>query len=397
MQANVQFETLILSSLSKVFADEKPSDTTYHKASALRGEQISFQVAYTANHLIKNIHVYAESSLGVPISIRSVGLVPSEMPCHVNGDEYAIRTAPGLFPDPLFPLENHSITAIPGQWRSIWVDVQLDTEVPAGAHQITIRLVSAEEERLGEEVFELTVIPNQLPKQKLIHTEWFHADCLATHYKVDVFSEAHWKLIGDFIETAVKHGINMILTPLFTLPLDTAVGGERPTVQLVGVSTGSSDITGHTSYSFDFEKLERWVALCQNKGVTYFEFSHLFTQWGAKHTPKIMADVNGQEQQIFGWATDASGETYRHFLGQFLPELDQLLKRIGIASCSYFHISDEPILEHFESYKKASDIVKTYLSDYPIIKKCFVTELTYIMRKVLFKSLYLPIIISSRF
>jgi hypothetical protein len=160
----------------------------------------------------------------------------------------------------------------------------------------------------------------------------------------------------------------MILTPIFTPPLDTVIGGERPTVQLINVSVGEGEIDGSTTYSFEFTKLERWVALCQSKGVEYFEFSHLFTQWGAKHTPKIMASIGGVEQRIFGWDTDATGEAYAHFLGQLIPELDRVIRQLGIASCSYFHVSDEPTQEHLESYKKASDLVQKLLPpDYPII------------------------------
>lgn len=90
---------------------------------------------------------------------------------------------------------------------------------------------------------------------------------------LETFSEEHWAIIEKYVQTAVKHGINMILTPLFTPPLDTEVGGERPTVQLVDVESHSD------TYIFDFSKLKRWVDMCRNNNIEYFEFSHLFTQW----------------------------------------------------------------------------------------------------------------------
>ena len=86
----------------------------------------------------------------------------------------------------------------------------------------------------------------------------------------------------------------MLLTPVFTPPLYTAVGGERPTVQLVKV------IKENNKYSFDFENFRRYINLCLNCGIEAFEISHFFTQWGAKHAPKIVATVNGKEKQIFG-------------------------------------------------------------------------------------------------
>jgi len=78
--------------------------------------------------------------------------------------------------------------------------------------------------------------------------------------------------IERYVCTAAKHGINMILTPLFTPPLDTAVGAERPTVQLVDVERQPSG-----EYVFSFEKLARWCHVCSDAGIRYFEFAHLFT------------------------------------------------------------------------------------------------------------------------
>ena len=76
-----------------------------------------------------------------------------------------------------------------------------------------------------------------------------------------------------------------------------------------------------TQYEFGFTNLRKWVRMALECGVEYFEFSHLFSQWGAKAAPKIMADKDGIRQRIFGWETDASGREYREFLHQFLPAL----------------------------------------------------------------------------
>ncbi|RUT46668.1 DUF4091 domain-containing protein [Paenibacillus anaericanus] len=356
------FQTMLLSSLTKVFADERPNNESYSRATALFGETFSFQVAYTSDTLLKNIDINIKSALSDQILIRSVGLVPSEMPCFNNHDTDVLRTTPGLYPDPLYKLDQQSVSSIPGQWRSIWVTIEVDESVTAGMHPIQIIFRSSEGQVLGEsEIFELHVIPAALPPQQLIHTEWFHVDCLATQYHVEVFSEAHWALIECYADTMVKHGMNMILTPLFTPPLDTLVGGERPTVQLVSVTA-----VGDT-YEFGFDRLTRWVAMCHRLGFKYFEFSHLFTQWGAKCAPKIMATIHGEEQKIFGWETDASSAAYRDFLDQFLPCLDRYLKEHGLDQQSWFHISDEPGQEHLESYRAASEMLHKHLSGYPIM------------------------------
>lgn len=200
-----------------------------------------------------------------------------------------------------------------------------------------------------------------MPKQQLIHTEWFHSDCLADYYDVPVFGTEHFKLIENFVKAASKRGCNMILTPHFTPPLDTAVGGERTTVQLVEVDYQNG------VYNFNFDKLKRWIEICQNQGIEYFEMSHLFSQWGAKCSPKIIANVGGHSEQIFGWDVSATSEEYVTFLNAYLPKLTDKLKEWGIANTTYFHISDEPSSKHLESYKAAVDIVSSHLTGFKII------------------------------
>jgi hypothetical protein len=345
-----------------VFADEELRDRPYAGGSALRGETYSFQVAYWSDRLLAAVRVKILSDPDVLVSTRSVGLVPSELPCYHNHDERILRSTPGLYPDPLFPLEDGGVLKIPPkQWRALWITVEVGEDAAPGPHAIEVVFETETGEQLGAERFELDVIPVMLPKQELVHTEWFHTDCLATYYNVDVFSEEHWKLIDQYVQTAARHGINMILTPLFTPPLDTAVGGERPTVQLVDVEK-DGDV-----YRFGFERLDRWIDLCTARGIEYFEFSHLFTQWGAKHAPKIVARENGELRKIFGWETDAHGPEYRHFLSQFLPRLVSYIRGRGLEKRSYFHISDEPKIAHLEQYESASRTVREYLDEFPII------------------------------
>ena len=91
--------------------------------------------------------------------------------------------------------------------------------------------------------------------------------------------------------------------------------------------------------------------MCLECGVEYFEMSHLFTQWGAHHAPKIMAETENGYERIFGWDTDAAGEEYRGFLSAVLPPLLDELESLGVADRCVFHISDEPGGDKLESYE----------------------------------------------
>lgn len=360
IQKKIEFR--LLSSLSKVFPDEGLKDKAVTSGTALGGEVFSFQLAVWTPIRLRGVSVNAKSELAEHISIRSVGLAPSELP-FIFYDQGMCRKTPGLYPDPLLPIsktDEHALTFFPGQWRSLWTSVRIPKNLKAKTYPIELQLVH-EKKIIAKAVFKLTVLAATLPKQTLIQTQWFHADCLANYYKVPVLSKAWWDLVGEYMKNAADHGINMILTPLFTPPLDTKVGGERLTVQLVGVKKNGA------AYTFDFSELKTWCDLANSSGIEYLEMSHLFTQWGAGFAPKIAVNENGVEKKMFGWHTPAMDKPYTDFLSQFLPALVSFIDREGLRKKVYFHVSDEPGLAHLEAYRKASEFLDRFLSGFPVI------------------------------
>ena len=153
----------------------------------------------------------------------------------------------------------------------------------------------------------------------------------------------------------------MLLTPVFTPPLDTEIGGERLTTQLVDVK--KTEI----GYEFGFSKLDRWIDMCNRVGIRYFEIAHLFTQWGAAHAPKIMACVEGEYKRIFGWETDATSEEYTQYLRAFLTAFLSHMKARGDDGRCYFHMSDEPNKLHIDRYRAVKASVADLLEGYPIM------------------------------
>ncbi len=350
----------LVTSLEKVFPTKEPSGEAMQETlTALQGETISFQFAYRWNFDYKgSAKIEVTSKVAEKVQVRTVELVPCEYPCHYHHDDNYLVTEPGLYPDRLACIPDNQIVLIPMQWRSLWID--LDTQgLEAGTYPIEIALKNGDV-TYGSAKVTYEILNTSLPALSIPHTEWFHSDCLANYYNVEVFSEEHWNIIENFIRTAVKRSCNMILTPVFTPPLDTAFGGERRTVQLVGVK-----VEKEGEYSFDFTKFERWVSICKKCGMKYIEISHLFTQWGASCAPKIMGEKDGKECKLFGWETEGSSQEYKTFLQQFLKALKVELKRLEIEDVTWFHISDEPEMYQFETYRAAKNIVAEELEGYP--------------------------------
>ena len=354
-----------VSALEKCFMDESiDSKKTVSRGEALLGEEFSFEVAFTsddpADFPKRMARLAVVSPLRDCVTVRSVEPVPVRIPCYPWADDNYLRKTPGLYPDLLMPLNSKSdVPVVYGELKALWVTVRVPEGCEPGDYPITVRLEAGELTACAE--FTLHVIGAVLPKQKMIVTEWFHTDCIANYYGLDTFSCRHWEYIAKFMRCAVQNGINAILTPVFTPPLDTAVGGERRTTQLTDV-TKTAD-----GWEFGFERLEHWVKIARSVGVEYFEISHLYTQWGAGHAPKVMAWVDGEYRRVFGWETDAASPEYRDFLRAFLKAFLAKMEELGAADRCLFHISDEPGLDHLESYRTAKEQIADLLEGHPIM------------------------------
>ena len=70
---------------------------------------------------------------------------------------------------------------------------------------------------------------------------------------------------------------------------------------------------------------------------------------------------------LFRSDTEAAGKEYSEFLHQFLAALKPELEKLGISEVAYFHISDEPSREQFDSYKAAKEVVEKDLEGYQMM------------------------------
>ena len=346
-------ELKVVSSLAKVYLD-RPLDLEYEISSGtmLQNDRYHFQVAYRVKTDKCNFTCTCESDLGNAITLRYVDYVPCDVPCFRYGLDTCEHPEPGILPDILKPMPKEP-WAYRDSWRAIWVTVDGSKGLIApGKYPITFNFTDNEKSSIS---FELEVLPGVIPEQKFPVTNWLHCDSICNYHNVEFLSDGFWKYAATYIESAVRNNSIMILTPVFTPPLDTAVGGERLTTQLVDVEVNNGQ------YSFNFDNLGKWIDMCLPLGVKYFEIAHLFTQWGCKYAPKVMATVDGEYKRIFGWETDGHGEEYQGFLSEFLPKLVDFLKAKSVYDMCYFHLSDEPSIDMIEDYRKASEFVRQYI------------------------------------
>lgn len=358
-----------VSGLKKAFLDDNIYEQTeFTHGSCLKNECYHYEVLFY-NEVLVDYKMPGLIKLVSPIedyvTIKRLNHVPVQMPAYGKmRDERYLRTKPGLYPDILEDIDLDAPMPFANTLQTLFVEINPDGKLAAGEYPVRIEFYdfNNREKLLAASDFTIEIIDALLPEQEIICDQWFYCDCLQDYYETEMFDERHWQIIENFMKAAVKRGLNMILTPLFTPPLDTYVGGERTTAQLVDVTVTDG------KYTFGFDKLHRWVELCNRVGFKYFEIAHFFTQWGAKHCPKVMATVDGEYKKIFGWETDATSKEYTEFLRTFVPQFLDFMKAMdGADKRCYFHISDEPNPAHIQQYSAAKAIVKDYLKDYKIM------------------------------
>ena len=381
-----KMKTNLLSSLTKVFPDGFNGENLSY-ATLLQNEPFSFQIAFKSENIngdIEPFYVKVESDLDLDlISQYKVGYVPVTRADFQNSDEYFERKTAGLYPDMLLERktnqevkevvnnvfsyqrfmeqdEENLLCSVENCYQSLWFTINENKQnIKHGNYFVKILFFSSKNnECIATEKIDLKIINASLPKQTLYYTNWFHCDCLADTYGVEIFSKKFFEIMRSFILEAAKTGMNMILLPAFTPALDTPVGKSRKTAQLVLVTKENGE------YKFDFSLMKKYVELCRECGIENFEHSHFFTQWGAKHAPIVMASENGEYKRIFGWETDSKSEEYSLFLKSYLKQLKVFLKEMNLEKNILFHISDEPDDNNISYYENAQKQIGEELKDY---------------------------------
>ena len=357
-----------ISSLEKVRVNDFNEYKRVESRTVMQGERVSYQIPLSCeSHSRYRAEITVESPLAEYVKLYSVKEVFMDMPVTADfPEENYITKEPGFMPDVLVPLEEQkNIISITDKRSVVWVSIEIPRDFKAGDCEVSVNFkITACWGDFNEPVctekckMNLKVIPKAVPEQKLIYTRWFHIDCIASAHNVEIFSDEHWNLIQKYISAAVNTGQNMILVPIHTPPLDTESGWSRPCVQLVDIEK-----KGET-YSFGFEKFHKYIGICKECGVKYYEMAHMFTQWGAKYTPNIMVTENGKTDYLFGWNVPATSQEYSRFLVQYVKAIIAELEKEGIEGSTYFHISDEPTSENIDNYEKALNLIK------PLIGKC---------------------------
>ncbi|MBR5304869.1 MAG: DUF4091 domain-containing protein, partial [Candidatus Gastranaerophilales bacterium] len=353
---NNQVKIKVISSLEKLYHNNTVPSNTLSHFSMLKNEKKSFQVVVESENEF-NAELFIKSNFN-DIRIYTIEHIKSDFPMNKTGaDDYFRFSDDSFYPDLLLPI-NEDVSINKGI-NVFWVEINADESL-VGNNPIEI-FIKNNNDILASALVNVDVIDCELDFNNFIYTNWFHTDCLMSHYGFEAFSDEYWRVTENFLKTANEYGMNCVLTPIFTPPLDTEIGKERPTVQLVDIFIDKG------VYSFNFDKLTKWIEMGKRCGILYFEMAHFFTQWGARHAPKIMATVDGEYKKIFGWETKATSKEYTQFLTAFSIEFKKYIESRNLKNHVLIHVSDEPNFSMLIPYAKASKLIHKLYKGYKIV------------------------------
>jgi hypothetical protein len=359
--SDLKIEGKIISSLEKVLIDADATLTESY-SHLLKNEQLNFQLVYKNNgkNALKRNYLKIDGDLAEYVVLRIVENVPVEfMPA--DSDDYYISQQSGVYPDRLMPIGKLGIVLSPHKQKAVWVSIVGKNGLPSGIHKLTFSLYSEKDELLSTLYYTVDVLDAESVKNDLKLTTWMHYDCICQQHNVKPFTKKFYQIFTEYLKAYTHIGMNMLLTPIFTPPLDTDIGGERMTIQLVDVYYEKE------TYRFDFTKLGYFIRFVKKRGIEYIEFSHLFTQWGGHFCPKIMVHTEEGYKNLFGWNVSQSDARYVAFLSAFLPALYDYTKKLGVVDKCYYHLTDEPSEKVIDNYEKARNLVKKHIGDCKIM------------------------------
>lgn len=325
---------------------------------AALNERFSFQVGIRDDHedlskapWFTEVTCQVDAPKGWQTRVRRVGQVPVNHRNTLTPAEEidGVDNYPGFVPDPLF--DETLLKLPPAETQSFFITIVPAKRVKPGAYQIDVKLVDKEDKKISSHKARITLHDVSIKARRNFPVvQWTYADQIIDWYKTDLFDERFYKIMEAYFRNMAEHGQDCAYVPVFTPPLD---GVKRPS-QLLRVMR-----TGTDKYEFDWADVRRYVRLMKSCGLKYFEWTHLFTQWGVRHAIRVYDGQGHSESLLWPAETEATSDTYRKFLAQFLPELKKFCEEEKILKKSFFHVSDEPHgAEARANYIKARTMLK---------------------------------------
>ena len=347
--------TKAISALEKPFADQSISDFEERNTlSALRGERVSFQLAYIykMDEVEKRewtlYHPVISGALAPFTTLSAVRNIGVQKPCvgtkAAMSDENYLRTRPGLFPDLLTPLGvDNKFVATSEILNSIWIDIDIPESTDlSGAKTLTVDIIrNKDNEKVASHTYTVDILPVALPEEKVLYTQFFYHACISGYYGLEEYSARHWEIMESYLSLARREGMNTLFTPIALVRL-TKLGPQK--------------------YRADLSRFKRYLAMANHLGYKKIEISHLFTAGNCAYVHNLAYYEGGEKKSMKGMSATDSEVTAA--IRTLLSSIIRYMKKYDDDSRLIFHVADEPSADKIENFRAARATIKDLIDPY---------------------------------
>jgi len=348
--ADLGYQVWLEDSLVKVFPDGSapvPPDEPFEVLIPRNGHA-SLQVVVRPDRVLKDFSISAQAK-GAPlrITVSRVGYVPVNKNTPDSPEEEIIRSAPGEFPDPLFPDIPEELAA--SRTESFWLTIYAPADTRPGEYVAEVKIQVADSSASVLQ-FKVRVMSATVPvEQKLKVTNWFDVseDRFAPFYGSEGDRESFWRILGNIGRVMAEHKQNAILTPVSVLVSATLERGR---------------------YQFDFSDFDRWVETFREAGaIGIIEGGHLLTRPKGYFSPVGVPAWVQEDGEVVRKLLEPDDPRASKYLNSFLSALHQYLQDKGLAEQYVQHLLDEPHGDEVAIYEQFAALVKKHMPGIPII------------------------------
>ena len=340
-------------SLIKVFPDTPATDSKVRPTIvSARNGHASLQVALSCVSACRvKVSVSAPRRRGSALDVRifRVGYVRVTSHPPATPPDEIVRPEVGLYPDPLFPLEE-AVTLEAGKTESVWISVFTPEAAQPGTYSGLVQVDDGQKRH--KLPFDVEVFSATVPKeQKLWVTNWlwFEHEAIEKQYpKTKTAPDRYWTVLENTARTLAAYKQNVALVPVRTLAK----------AQLVG-----------DSIRYDFSDFDHWVEIFDRAGLArMIEGGHLSGRLGGGYdAPYVVATDLIEGGQLVRKELPAADPRAEQNLRVFLQQLRAHLEQKGWLSRYVQHIHDEPHGPEMPIYKRFVQIVNEEMPGVPTI------------------------------
>ncbi len=276
------------------YAAEAPEKLT--SLTCARRDSAAFQVIVNTDSqysLTKGMHDWYTDKKQIAGSFRRLRLaVDAPFPVSLNLEEYMTDDDLTKKADMLLNQETRESAA--NTPSVMWVEINVPADAKAGEYPIKVNLYlsdyNSDESLVASETLSLRVFDYMMPernKMSFYLDLWQHNSNIARKHDVPLWSDAHFKVIENYVRTLSELSQKSITVIASEIPWcgqgcfeEYKHGGNLYEYSIIGIT---KELDG--GFTYDYSKMQRYIDLCTAYGITGdIEVIGLVNIWPAKNS-----------------------------------------------------------------------------------------------------------------